>query len=170
MPPAASLETLYDAHAAGLYHYLLSVVRNPCDARDLLQELFTRMAAKPLGTEIHDTKAFLFRMAHNLAIDSMRRRSTRVEAELASGVEGGIHFGEQADPDASAFAQSLESALAQLPVEQRSVAWLKLWEGHTFEAIAAEQGIPLNTAASRYRYAIDKLRSLLRPLYEEIKP
>ena len=45
----------------------------------------------------------------------------------------------------------------------------KLWEGLTFEAIAEACGIPLNTAASRYRYGLDKLRARLRPLYEEIK-
>ena len=46
---------------------------------------------------------------------------------------------------------------------------LKLWEGLTFEQIAELLGIPLNTAASRYRYGLDKLRERLRPLYDEIK-
>jgi RNA polymerase sigma-70 factor (ECF subfamily) len=46
---------------------------------------------------------------------------------------------------------------------------LKLWEELTFEEIAAALGISPNTAASRYRYAIDKLRDRLRPLHEEIK-
>lgn len=46
---------------------------------------------------------------------------------------------------------------------------LKLWEGLTFEQIAASLDLPPNTAASRYRYALDKLRDHLRPLYEEIK-
>ena len=46
---------------------------------------------------------------------------------------------------------------------------LKLWEGLTFEAIAELLEIPLNTAASRYRYGVDKLRQRLRPLYEEIR-
>ena len=46
---------------------------------------------------------------------------------------------------------------------------LKLWDGLTFEQIADALDIPLNTAASRYRYGLDKLREHLRPLYEEIK-
>ena len=50
------------------------------------------------------------------------------------------------------------------------MAHLKLWLDMTFEEIAETQGIPLNTAASRYRYAIDKLRTRLRPLYDEIQP
>ena len=46
---------------------------------------------------------------------------------------------------------------------------LKLWEGLTFEQIADALDIPQNTAASRYRYGLDKLRERLRPLYEEIR-
>ena len=49
------------------------------------------------------------------------------------------------------------------------VVHLKLWEGLTFEQIAIALDIPLNTAASRYRYGLDKLRARLRPLYDEIK-
>ena len=66
-----------------------------------------------------------------------------------------------------AFGQALERA--QLFDEQRTVAQLKLWEGLTFEEIAEAQDIPMNTAASRYRYALDKLRTLLRPIYGELQ-
>ncbi len=45
---------------------------------------------------------------------------------------------------------------------------LKLWEGFTFGQIALALNIPPNTAASRYRYGLDKLRDVLRPLYEEL--
>ena len=45
---------------------------------------------------------------------------------------------------------------------------LKLWEHQTFDAIAETLGVSLNTAASRYRYGLDKLRQRLRPLYDEI--
>jgi RNA polymerase sigma-70 factor (ECF subfamily) len=56
-----------------------------------------------------------------------------------------------------------------LPPDQRAVVNLKLWEGLTFGQIADALDIPLNTAASRYRYGLDKLRERLRPLYEEMK-
>jgi len=49
------------------------------------------------------------------------------------------------------------------------VVHLKLWEYLTFEHIAELLDIPPNTAASRYRYGLDKLRERLRPLYDEIK-
>ena len=59
--------------------------------------------------------------------------------------------------------------MAELPPDQRAVVHLKLWERLTFDAIAEPLDISQNTAASRYRYAIDKLRERLRPIYEEIK-
>ena len=46
---------------------------------------------------------------------------------------------------------------------------LKLWAGLTFDEISMTLEIPLNTAASRYRYGLDKMRARLRPIYEELK-
>ena len=60
-------------------------------------------------------------------------------------------------------------ALAELPADQRAVVHLKLWAGLTFDEIAGTLGIPPNTAASRYRYGIDKLRTRLRPIYKELR-
>ena len=74
-----------------------------------------------------------------------------------------------ADPDEQEFRRALAEALGELPPDQRAVVHLKLWEGLTFEQIADALEIPMNTAASRYRYGLDKLRDRLRPLYEEIK-
>ena len=55
----------------------------------------------------------------------------------------------------------LNGALAELPYEQREVIVLHLQGGMTFREIAREQGASINTAVSRYRYGLDKLRSLL---------
>jgi RNA polymerase sigma-70 factor (ECF subfamily) len=55
-----------------------------------------------------------------------------------------------------------------LPQEQMAVVQLRLFDGLTFEEIAAVQSVPLNTAVSRWRYALERLRAILRPLYEEI--
>ena len=78
-------------------------------------------------------------------------------------------FADSANPDEQVFRQNLAAAMAELPPDQRAVVHLKLWERLTFDAIAETLDISLNTAASRYRYAIDKLRERLRPIYEEIK-
>jgi RNA polymerase sigma-70 factor (ECF subfamily) len=62
------------------------------------------------------------------------------------------------------FAMQVSTALSILPEEQRAVVHLKIWEEQTFGEIAETLGIPANTAASRYRYALDKLDALLRPI------
>ncbi|MBU6410606.1 MAG: sigma-70 family RNA polymerase sigma factor, partial [Verrucomicrobia bacterium] len=78
-------------------------------------------------------------------------------------------FAPAIDPDEQTFRAELAAALSELPQEQRAVLHLKLWDGLTFEEIAAALEISANTAASRYRYGLDKLRDRLRPLYGEVK-
>jgi RNA polymerase sigma-70 factor (ECF subfamily) len=57
--------------------------------------------------------------------------------------------------------ETLSGALAQLPFEQREILMLHLHGQMTFRAIAQARQISTNTAKSRYRYGIDKLRSIL---------
>jgi RNA polymerase sigma-70 factor (ECF subfamily) len=170
MPAESDLERIYDAHAQALFAFLLSFTRDEQDTRDVLQEIFTRLAREPhMLRGARDERAFLIRLAHNLAIDYIRRRSTRSKYHEQFEREHSSPFAISSDPDESTFTAELASALGQLPSDQRAVVHLKLWERLTFEQIAAALEIPANTAASRYRYGLDKLRELLRPLYEEIK-
>ena len=99
-------------------------------------------------------------------IDLLRRKETRDRNHTQFGSENTNPF---AQTDESTFRNALAKGLLELPSEQRAVVHLKLWEHLTFEQIAEALEIPMNTAASRYRYGIDKLRTLLRPLYNEIK-
>lgn len=165
--PAAQLERLYDTHAAGVFHYLHGIVRSEADAKDLLQEFFIKLSRLTLPAGLENERAYLLRIAHRLAIDWLRRHATRERAEQTHPQ---ALFAPQDDPDANRFARRVESALHELPPEQRSIAEMKLWHGLTFEQIAEAQQIPLNTAASRYRYALEKLRGLLKPLYDELTP
>ena len=170
MRDAIDLERLYDSHAQALFAYLLNFTRNEQDTRDALQEVFVKLAKNPRALQdTKDERAFLVRLCRNAAIDLMRRRSARNRNEERFGNEQLTIFARSNDPDEEAFRTQLTQALGTLPEDQREVVHLKLWEGLTFEQIAALLEIPANTAASRYRYGIDKLRGLLRPLYEEIK-
>ncbi len=163
------LETVYDEHAQALFAFLLNLTRNEADTRDLLQEVFVKVAQRPaLLDNVLEPRAFLLRLAHNLAVDLMRRRATREKNYENLGQETQELFASAADPDTVAFRSALAAALGQLPPDQRAVVHLKLWEGLTFERISDLLQIPLNTAASRYRYGIDKLRERLRPLFDEI--
>ena len=75
---AVDLERLYDEHAQALFTFLLNFTRDETDTRDLLQEIFIKLARQPdLLRVARDERAFLMRLAHNAAIDLMRRRGTR---------------------------------------------------------------------------------------------
>jgi RNA polymerase sigma-70 factor (ECF subfamily) len=170
MPARMDIERLYDEHAQPLYAFLLNFTRDEADTRDLLQEIFLKLARdEQLLRGVREERAFLIRLAHNSAIDLMRRRGTRDQTRENFAAEMISPFAPTRDPDENVFREELAVALGELPADQRAVVHLKLWEGLTFEEIAAALGIPPNTAASRYRYGLDKLRDRLRPIYEEIQ-
>lgn len=164
------LEQLCHRHSAALFSFLLNVTRNQADTLDLLQELFISLAKRPEQLKtVRNEREYLFRKAHNLGVDLIRRRETRNRVHEAAGQEPIELFAPVQDPDEAEYRRELTAALGDLPPDQRAVVHLKLWEGLTFEAVAETLEIPLNTAASRYRYGLEKLRDRLRPLYEEIR-
>ena len=100
------------------------------------------------------------------------RRSTGPGGSQCGGRKSGEApaslFVNSADPDTEQFRDQLSGAMASLPDEQRTVVQLKLWGEMTFEQISEVQNISVNTAGSRYRYGIEKLRQTLAPIYREI--
>src|SRR2546428_3104716 len=131
------LTRLYNDHARALFVFLLNFTRDETDTKDLLQEVFCKLARQPgLLDAVRDERAFLLRSAHNQAIDLMRRRGTRERNYDQLAAESCTAFAPAADPDEQAFRRALVEALGELPPEQRAVVHLKLWEGFTFEVIA----------------------------------
>jgi len=171
MTSPAELERLYDQHAPAIFGFLLNLTHSEADTRDLLQEVFVKLARRAdVPGDIRNERAFLLRLANNLTIDFFRRSGARKRHQAQAAKEDFCLFAPSDEPDQAAFRQHLAAALRLLPAGQRAVIHLKLWEKLTFEDIANTLGISLNTAASRYRYGIDKLRAQLRPLYTEIQP
>jgi RNA polymerase sigma-70 factor (ECF subfamily) len=164
------LEGIYRDHAPALHRFLLRLTGNEADTHDALQEIFVRLARSPRILEgVAAPRSFLFRMAHRLVIDRHRREETRRQtAELAMRGISLAPGPELAAGDALWRRQSVAAALEALPLEQKAVVVLKVWEQMTFAEIAGVLDISANTAASRYRYALDKLRTALRPLHEDL--
>ena len=161
------LARLYDDHAPALFAFLLNITRNEPETRDVMQELFARLVEKPERFDgVRDERGFLLRLAHNLVIDQSRRRKAQANALERIAQEPVDLFANTADPDAQAFQKAVAAAMHELPEDQRAVVHLKIWEDLTFAEIGEALGIPANTAASRYRYALDKLEASLRPLCE----
>jgi len=162
-------EVLYDRWAEAMYRFALGLTGQEDVARDVLQEVLVKVATdREFSTKAKNERSYLFQMVRNKIID----RARQDKAWKKRGEQWGTNMGLIApanDPDEHEFVKWLEKALTELPEEQRSVAIMHLWEGMTFAEIGEVCEISGNTAASRYRYAIDKMRERLRPLYEEIK-
>ena len=137
--------------------YARQQTRTESDAEDILQEALVE-SWKREGAVPPD--ALVFATIRRRAIDLARSNDRRGERELVAG-----------RPDTEWFAPDMEEretqrlladAVKSLQPAYREVVTLKVWGGLTFQEIADVTGVPLNTAASRYRYAIENLRGNLK--------
>jgi len=153
------LEEIYERHGESLYRYLVFRLGSVEDAEDVLQETFCRFARYTLRWRlVRNPQAFVFRVVRNEANRFLRRKLGRREGEkmILTGAAGGFTAAFTA-PDDQTLAALLRSA-DDLPAEQKEVVFLKVFKGMTFKEIGTVCGISVNTAASRYRYGIEKLR------------
>ena len=108
--------------------------------------------------------AYLIVVVRNEAIKTMKRRKRRFSLQnLLTAWRSASCPIEQAESR-----EQVQAAIQSLPPEQAEVVVLKIWEEFTFAEIAALIGESPNTAASRYRYALEKLSRSLLPMAEEV--
>jgi RNA polymerase sigma-70 factor, ECF subfamily len=147
-----------DRHGPALVLLARSWVPTRADAEDVVQEAFVRFWRS--RDRANDPTAYLFACVKRCALDWVRSRSRRDRREaVAAKAEGVPLFDgplEKAERRAVVVA-----ALETLPDTQREVLVMRIWGGLTFPQIATALGIPADTAASRFRYALDKLREKL---------
>ena len=138
----------------GLVLFARQFVRSGADAEDIVQDAFVRFWRKEHSIE---NRALLFATVRSVALDLLRRdaRRTRREANAALEVEQSTQPQFDFDDDSQ---RELASAIDQLPVEQREVLVMKIWNELTFAEIGEALAISQNTAASRYRYALAALK------------
>jgi RNA polymerase sigma-70 factor (ECF subfamily) len=153
---ADDLAALYDAHAASLFRYLLALLQNTEEAEDAVAEVFLGLARRRGQRGIQEAQAYLFRAARNQAIQALRKRKRRREDLTESWIAADQCYGPERE-----IAIDIERGFQKLPAEQREVLALKLSEGLTFREIAGLLGIPANTAASRCRLALKRLKEEL---------
>ena len=163
-----AFETLYQRHRGGLYRYLARQTRNPEAASDLFQEVWSKVIA---SRERYEPRAkfqtFLYRVAHNCFVDYCRRSSARPEinGDAQEGWQETLTAPEDDRPDLRAeqaeTVARYKAALAALPAEQRDVFLLYEESGLSLEEIAAITAVGPETAKSRLRYAVSKLRQAM---------
>ena len=169
----SALGALYDRHAHVVFALLLRILRDRTAAEDLLQEVFLRAWQQAdLFDETRGTmRCWLYSMAHNLALNELRRRRRRPQLyePVASDADDGDNaFAALVDPGADPADDAccalrnaqIAAALAQLPLPQREV--LRLYAaGFSQSEIAARLGEPLGTIKSRMRRSLAHLRVVL---------
>ena len=150
---------LYDRFGGRLYRVAMSMLYRREDAEDAVQEVFVALVrSRHRLSAIRDLEAYLFAALRRAAARCAARRA-RLPLISETAVE------ELAAPPCqnseSCLGDDLGRALRTLPMEQRDVIALKIGGALTFAQIGQVMGTSGNTAASRYRYALEKLRELL---------
>ena len=146
--------TWLEGHARRFLLFARDQTRSEADAQDVLQDALVEVWRRGGGgTPDH---GLVFATIRRRAIDLARRNDRRELRERAAPEWFQASVGEPAQDD------ELERAVKTLPPNLREVVVLKTWSELTFQQIADTLGIPLNTAASRYRYALDHLRAALK--------
>ena len=159
----AACELLWDRHAADLLAFLQAVLCSKHDAEDVLQTVFVQVVRKRRHLlKARCLDAYVHQIARNEAISFLRRR--RVGAKHLSPLLDAEPWlvPAQADDRPEELAEELQRALARLPRPQREIVVLKVYRERTFREIAGMLDLSLNTVASRYRYGLEKLRTLLK--------
>ena len=157
----AALDIIYDILGQRLYRYVLGLLGSESEAQDVIQELFIRLAKKRRHLlKAENMTGYLFAMARNLSRDALGSRpqqTVNIDDYL------NVLVSDAKQPDQQEGGAEVLQALLQLSFKQREVINMKCLEAMTFEEIARSLNISLNTAASRYRYAVAKLyRKLTR--------
>ncbi len=161
MDPRDDLERVYDALAPKLYRYALMILADPAGAEDAVQQAFIKYARlRQDRRPVEHLDGYLRIAVRNECRRILERKGRRRETTLEAAGLLEAAPGVQADPEER---QALERALQLLPAEQRQVLHMKVYEDMTFQQIATALDLSINTVASRYRYALDRLRQALGP-------
>jgi RNA polymerase sigma factor (sigma-70 family) len=172
------LETITLEHTR-LRQFISSRVPDVGEAEDILQEVFYELvAAYRLMKPLEQAGAWLFRVARNRITDLFRRKDRDIAGDRTVGTADGeperwedLLPSPDAGPEAlyarQLLLEELDSALEELPKEQREAFVANEIEGRSFKDLSEETGVSVNTLLSRKRYAVLQLRRRLQAIYDE---
>lgn len=164
-----AFEILYTRYKGPLYRYLHRQCGDAEAAGDLFQEVWSKVIA---SRERYEVKAqfntWLFRIAHNCAVDHFRRSGRQQTGRMhdVDELQDELPGSSLDQPDTAAVSLEVQTAfkraLEALPPEQRDVFLLYEETGLSLEEIGRMTGVAMETAKSRLRYAVGKLRTALK--------
>lgn len=154
MLTTTEIEVLYRQHGAALVLFAAAVAGERSRGQDAVQQVFLKLIKSGGPRQIVDAKAYLFASVRNAALNDAKalQRNVALDPELA--------WFDPPDRDYAVEA-TLRRALAKLSDEQREVTILHVWGELTFSQIAEVLDVSANTVASRYRYALARLREAM---------
>jgi len=158
-----AFEILYRRHNDAIYRYLLRLSGHRDSADDIFQDVWGKIIkARQTYRPTAKFTTFLYRVAHNCFIDHVRRNKRHSNNTV---LEPELHSDPGESPETAAerslARERLEVALLTLPEEQRDAFLLREEGGLSVDQIAAVTGCNPETAKSRLRYAVSKLRSAI---------
>lgn len=161
-----AFEQFYNRYKNQLYSYIYSILGASAVAEEVLQDLFIELIKKVDSLQVRgELKAYLYTAARNRSISVLRNEKvkTRCLKEMlnmklvhANGQLDAFDYTIKTEQE-----KTINSAIANLPPEQREVVVLRIYHDLTFEEIADVCDAPQGTVTSRYKYAIEKLRENL---------
>lgn len=162
--PRFDLGDVYRQHRLGLFSLALSITRDRSKAEDAVHDAFTRLVSREMALD-GDPIAYVFAAVRNAAIDELRGPARRHERAGGDAVFDSMFDRREPSPsdglDEREQKRALMAAVESLPDPQREAVVMHALAGLTFEQIAQAIGQPLQTVASRYRRALDRLRELM---------
>ena len=169
---AESWKEWFHLNGTRLLLFARGKTKSEADAQDVLQDAILRLwksYSSPIDGHFEPPPlALTYTALRNTAIDHARRTNRRAQREQKSDFivrdkDQVENWFETSSLEQSEQAQIIQEALQQIPEKFQEVLTLKIWGELTFAEIAENLDIPANTAASRYRYALDALRKILKP-------
>jgi len=173
---AAAFDELYRRHRPGLYRYFIRQTGSAPLAEELYQDVWMKLIRAKDRYEVRAKfTTYLYHMAHNRLIDYYRRKSPELANSFVD--EDGESLWEQMPEDATHEPdqvverqfkmEELKQAIDTLPEAQKEAFLMREEAGMSLDEIAEATGVNRETAKSRLRYAVAKLRKMLEGLEEE---
>jgi len=160
---SGALARIYEDHRQNLLRIAAGLLNQTSAAEDVVHDVFVQLAQSPEKVRLRgNLRSFLA----TCVVNRVRNANKAAQRRRAGGLDQAeATVSDGPGPERWILANErftrLRNALAELPYEQREVVVLHLQGGAKFRDIAKSQGVSINTVQSRYRYGLDKLRSLL---------
>lgn len=160
---ATALSRVYQKYRDDLLRLAWSLLSDRAGAEDVVQDVFVSFAGAARTFRLTGSlKSYLATCTANVARNRLKTAARRTTTSLDEALDVACDVaGPEAWATLSEEFRQISGAMAQLPAEQREAVTLHLYGDMPFREVAAWQKTSIKTVQSRYRYGLDKLRSIV---------